>query len=103
MPTVDHILGILRDNRCLFEESGVAHAALFGSHARGEAKPDSDIDIAVAFAEGASPKGIEYFRVFQRLTDRLGSVLDMRVDLADEETLRPYIKADYARDRIRVF
>jgi predicted nucleotidyltransferase len=36
-----------------FRETGVAVACayLFGSHARGEARPDSDVDLAVLFPE----------------------------------------------------
>jgi|Deesub1362A_J573_1020465.scaffolds.fasta_scaffold19471_2 predicted nucleotidyltransferase len=38
---------VLEKLKILFQRSGVALAYLFGSHARGEAKPASDIDIAV--------------------------------------------------------
>src|SRR5271170_1332046 len=44
------ILDRLRENEAALRAQGVAHAALFGSVARGEARPDSDIDIMVEIA-----------------------------------------------------
>ncbi|MBV9517278.1 MAG: nucleotidyltransferase domain-containing protein, partial [Hyphomicrobiales bacterium] len=41
------ILAKLRDNAPALRSRGVKHAALFGSHARGDAQPDSDIDILI--------------------------------------------------------
>ncbi len=37
----------LRAVRSLLEGEGVSHVTLFGSRARGDARPDSDIDIAI--------------------------------------------------------
>jgi hypothetical protein len=39
------ILARLRANEAALKASGVSHAALFGSRARGDDRPDSDIDI----------------------------------------------------------
>ena len=44
------ILDRLRENEAALRAQGVAHAALFGSVARREARPDSDIDIMVEIA-----------------------------------------------------
>ena len=40
--------------RALEAESDVANAVLFGSRARGSARPDSDVDIAVELTAGAA-------------------------------------------------
>ena len=41
------IIARLRENEAALRARGVAHAALFGSRARGDARPDSDTDIMI--------------------------------------------------------
>lgn len=41
------IIARLRENETELRARGVAHAALFGSRARDDARPDSDTDIMV--------------------------------------------------------
>ncbi|MDR3449974.1 MAG: nucleotidyltransferase domain-containing protein, partial [Alphaproteobacteria bacterium] len=43
----DEIIEKLREHQADLRAQGVAHAALFGSIARGDDRPDSDIDILV--------------------------------------------------------
>src|SRR5260370_24656679 len=45
--TRDEIIEKLKEREADLRAQGVAHAALFGSIARGEDRPDSDIDILV--------------------------------------------------------
>jgi predicted nucleotidyltransferase len=44
------ILARLRENEAALKARGVSHAALFGSRARGDQRPDSDIDILIDLA-----------------------------------------------------
>jgi predicted nucleotidyltransferase len=41
------IIARLRENEATLRERGVQHAALFGSCAQGEERPDSDVDIMI--------------------------------------------------------
>jgi predicted nucleotidyltransferase len=51
------ILDRLRENGHALRARGVTHAALFGSRARGDDRPDSDIDIPIDLAPEA-PIGV---------------------------------------------
>ena len=65
---------------------GVQRLALFGSVLRGEAHPDSDIDLLVQFAPGAKT-----FDHFLALFDLLEERLERRVELVTTEALSPFI------------
>ena len=66
------ILDRLRENERALRERGVTHAALFGSRARGDNRPDSDIDILIDLAPEA-PIGVwEYsgLKTYRQLVRR---------------------------------
>ena len=65
---------------------GVERLALFGSVLRGEARPDSDIDLLVQFSPGA--KSFDRFLALSELLERL---LGRRVELVTAEALSPFI------------
>ena len=67
----EQLLAELRALRPEFEREGVAHMTLFGSRARGDNEPDSDIDIVVDGQEGHK-FGLEAVGVFLIIQDRLG-------------------------------
>lgn len=69
---------------------GVRRISLFGSTARGDDTPESDIDILVLFKEPRrKPFGLlTWARVEMELTERLGR----KVELVSEKYLSPYIR-----------
>jgi predicted nucleotidyltransferase len=71
---------------------GVADLALFGSTVRDAARPDSDIDILVAFDGPAS--SARYFGVQFYLEDLLGRPVDLVTNKALRPELRPYINRE---------
>jgi hypothetical protein len=69
------IIAKLRENEAALRARGVAHAALFGSHARGDNRPDSNIDILIDIAPQA-PIGLWEFigsRNISKTCSRAGS------------------------------
>ena len=76
----------------ILREAGVQYAGVFGSVARGEAGPDSDVDILVKFS------GMPTFAAYLKLDDDLRQELGREVDLITEggmnKLLRPYIERD---------
>ena len=65
---------------------GVQRLALFGSVARGQARPDSDVDLLVQFAPGEKTYGH-----FLSLSELLEARLGRRVELVTVEALSPFL------------
>jgi len=85
-----HVLQLLEQHKGeLARRYGVVDLALFGSTVRNAARPDSDIDILVAFDGPAS--SARYFGVQFYLEDLLGRPVDLVTDKALRPELRPYI------------
>jgi len=76
----------------LAERFGVLRLALFGSMARGTARPDSDVDVLVAFDGPATSK--RYFGVQFYLQDLLGRDVDLVTEDALRSRLRPFVERD---------
>ena len=77
---------------------GLAGLLLFGSTARGEASPESDVDPAVALDRSA---GIDLFR-FAAISGQLARMLGVKVDLVVEPARNPRLQARIDRDHLRV-
>jgi predicted nucleotidyltransferase len=71
---------------------GVRRLSLFGSMARDAARPDSDVDVLVAFDGPAAPEN--YFGVQFYLEDLLGCPVDLVTERALRPELRPYVERD---------
>lgn len=76
----------------LCREHGVVFAGLFGSRARGEASPDSDVDVLVRFDERRSL--IDQARVEREIGEAMGR----SVDLVTENALSPYLRDQVEAD-----
>jgi uncharacterized protein len=72
----------------------VKELSLFGSAARGEMRPDSDVDLLVDFLPGARPGLLGVSAMMRELTTLLGR----RVDLAVKPALKPFIRASVLAD-----
>ena len=73
----------------------ITELALFGSAARGELSPDSDVDLMVTFAENAAWDLYDFAAMQEELSDIFGR----RVDLVEKGTiLNPYRRRTIERD-----
>ena len=67
----------------------VRHLSVFGSIARGQSRPDSDVDLLVEYEDGYIPT---YFKIVE-LGDALSPLFDGRyVDLVSPQTLHWFIR-----------
>ena len=95
----EKIIEILRENRELLVKFHVQSLSVFGSVARGEAGPDSDIDILVEFEPGAR---VGLF-TFARLQRCLQEILGREVDLATPKALHKALKKNILEEAVHAF
>jgi predicted nucleotidyltransferase len=93
------ILTRLRQNEAALKARGVTHAALFGSRARGDNRPDSDIDIMIDI-DPEAPVGVWEYAGLKRY---IASLFDGPVDVIDRGALKPYVRPPAEGDAVYAF
>ncbi len=89
----EEVLAVLREHKHeLVNRFGVLDLALFGSTARNEARPTSDVDILVSFDGPANSR--QYFGVLFFLEDLLEHEIDLVTDKALRADFRPFVEAE---------
>ena len=78
---------------------GVAHAAVFGSVARGESRIDSDLDILVEFEPGTEGTIYDYVA----FKEYVAALFTGPVDVIDRAALKPHLRGPVARDLVYAF
>ena len=76
---------------------GIKKILIFGSYARNEATPNSDLDLIVEFPEGTSlidHIGIEF---------ELSEALNMKIDLLSQNGISPYIKDQIMKEAVVIY
>ncbi len=88
----DEVIRTLQEHMAEIRGYGVSRLAIFGSIARGEERPDSDVDILVEFS---IPIGLFEFARTQRYLEQL---LGRKVDLATPDALRTEMRANILKE-----
>lgn len=95
------LLNTLRTQReailALGEQYGARHIRVFGSVARGEERPDSDVDFLVDF-----PRGYDLFSQRLPLTERLAGLVGRRVEVVPEHELNRHIRDRVLKEAVDV-
>ena len=99
--TKTEALARLRAHEPALRELGITRLSIFGSTARGEERPDSDVDLAATMdydqVDTLGPFG------FFGIEDEIAGMLGVKVDLVTEPSRRPRLQAQIDRDRVDVF
>lgn len=81
-----------------FKTQPVTKAWLFGSYARGEQRPDSDVDILVSL-DHSKPIGLNFFGMWGDLERMLGR----NVDLVTDHSLAPFAYESVEHDKKLIY
>lgn len=81
-----------------FKTQPIQRAWLFGSYARGDESPLSDVDILVQFDEG----GVSLLKHAAMICE-LEKILDRPVDIVSEKMLRPRVRESVDQDKKLIY
>jgi uncharacterized protein len=93
------VVAALRQAEPALRERGVAALYIFGSYARDQARPDSDVDVFIDKDKSRKFGFDEFMDVYFLLQERLGA----GVDYGTREGLHPVLRTEIEREAIRVF
>ncbi|MEO7936129.1 MAG: nucleotidyltransferase family protein [Dokdonella sp.] len=93
------LIDTLRSNKALIEAAcqqyGARRIRVFGSVARGEETPDSDVDFLVDF-----PRGYDLFEQRMPLAERLAEIVGRSLDLVPEHELNRHLRTSVLEEAI---
>jgi uncharacterized protein len=96
----DRVLRILRERETELRAQGVARLRMFGSMARGEAGPDSDVDLIADIDRSMRFSLLDLVG----LQDLLGDLLGRKVDVGTTAAkMRPRMRQRFEAEAIEVF
>ncbi len=95
----ERIVARLRELAPRLRARGITHLSLFGSLARGEAEPESDIDLLI---EVDRESRFSLFDVVD-LQDELGAIFGRPTHFAFASAMRPWLRAKILEEAIAIF
>jgi hypothetical protein len=96
LANIETIRRAVTERKAELDRLGVASLAVFGSVARDEAGPESDIDMLVEF------RGAATLTRFMDLKSLLEATFGRRVDLVTQKALRERLRPAIEKDAVRV-
>ena len=93
----DNLAQIKKTVSPIFKQYGVSQAGVFGSYARGDEQPGSDIDFLIHLG-----KPIDLIQ-FIRLKAELQAALGKPIDLVTDDTIISYFEPDIKKDLISIY
>jgi uncharacterized protein len=95
----DKVIATLRHHEPELRAAGVVRLSVFGSTARGDRRPDSDIDLLAVFDETRRISLLDVAGIEIQLSEMLGQT----VDLIEEGTLKPRVQRSVEAEAARAF
>jgi predicted nucleotidyltransferase len=99
MISKDQALDILRRHKAELKALGVRRAAVFGSVSRGEAGPDSDLDIMIELDEPNKLTMFDYAGIKRQVAE----LFPVRTDVVAKDSMKRAIGTSALRDAVYAF
>ncbi|HEV2155962.1 nucleotidyltransferase family protein [Bradyrhizobium sp.] len=93
------LVGKLRELAPALRAAGVKRLYIFGSRARGDARPDSDLDVLVETTSREETPRFDFFKVLRLIEDEVG----LTTQISMRNLLKPRIAERIADDLVEVF
>ncbi|MGA6965317.1 MAG: nucleotidyltransferase domain-containing protein [Xanthobacteraceae bacterium] len=95
----EEVIAKLKEAEPVIRARGAAALYLFGSHARDQARTDSDVDVFIDKDRTRKFGFDEFMDIYFLLQERLGD----KVDYGTREGLHPLLRSKIEREAIKVF
>lgn len=95
----EHVIATLRGYESELRAAGIIRLSLFGSTARGDERPDSDIDLLAAFDDTRRISLLDVVGMEEQIARLLGRT----VELVEEGTLKPRVQKNVEAEAVRAF
>ena len=95
----EQIIAKLRAHEPRLKKAGIVHLSLFGSVVRGDAGPESDVDLLAAFDDARPISLMDVVGLEIELSGLLGKT----VELVEEGTLKPRVRKTVEAEAVRAF
>ncbi|BAE52401.1 nucleotidyltransferase family protein [Paramagnetospirillum magneticum] len=99
VPKLEDVIAILRAHEAFYRAKGVIHMAVFGSVARGDAGPDSDVDLVIDYDPQSKFSLLTLCGVQNSTADWLGC----KVDMLTWDGLKPRLDERVRQEAAHVF
>ena len=93
------VIQTLRQHEPELQAAGILHLSLFGSVARGDSSPQSDVDLMADFDRSKRFTLFDMARLEGRLSDLLGG----KVDLSPAGSMKERVRARALREAVHAF
>lgn len=93
-----HVADISKTVTPVLKKYGVKRASVYGSVARGEERPDSDVDLLVDLS--GSEMGMF---AYMRFIDEMEAALKRKVDVITNESMSPYMRPSIEKDLTMIY
>lgn len=99
----DDLIHALRSHERELRAAGIRSLSLFGSAARGEAGPRSDVDVVVELDESFAEGGFAYFGRLDALGRKIEGIVGRKIDIVTEPVRKERLRRRIDEDRVRAF
>jgi predicted nucleotidyltransferase len=97
----DEVIARLKEAEPALRGFGVGALYLFGSHARDEARSESDVDVFVEPAPGRDFGFLPFMDAYQAIQKAFGDAVE--IGYSTRTGLSPYIVGDVEQEAVRIF